>query len=54
MKRPRAESFASVPLNPSLPGAQCGDANSFPDVGEEDDLQAALEQEMDNMQTPES
>ena len=55
MKRPRAESFASVPLNPSLPGLRnAEDANSFPDVGEEDDLQAALEQEMDNMQTPES
>lgn len=50
VKRSRGESSANVPLNPSLPGLRNEeDMDDFPDVGDQDALEEALEQEMDNM-----
>jgi len=49
-KRSRAERSDNVPMNPSLPGLRNEeDVGDFPGVGEQDALEAALEQEMDNM-----
>ena len=53
-KRPRAES-STVPVNPSLPGlCALEETDDFPGVGEADELQVALECEMDDFAASES